>query len=464
MVYRKFESSRTTQNRLRPVLTSLFTPKASHVPTTNLLINHLSITHHHLLCPTTRRLPFATHNNLGEGWTRRGGCRVCYDTPPPCPFPLPLQLVFSDPWLTTHIHASQLATKRNHYETKMSTEHKGEGQGTVDKMRGRACTVRPHCILYTYWLSTRNQQNHDMQWGGVYSSSWCHCHFDATRRGIPSLSCRCYFNTTRRGMPLPFVLLPFQRDKEGHAPPWLCCCHFDATRRDMPLPSRVVAISMWQGGESPPFHVIAISTQRGGGCPSPVCCCHFNATRRDMPLPGCVVAISMRRGGTCLSPVVSLPFRCDEEGDAPSHRVVAISRRGGTCPLLVMSSPRHVLFQLSPLPPLLQRGSCSTTHRTGDERGFHPTTTPPLSKHEMQGEFLPTEGESAPTPPSLLDMQDETSTGTFWGVQVISMRRRGPHIQYNGGHPRRVDESLTSLAMYFRNWHMFREYMNNIPC
>jgi len=28
----------------------------------------------------------------------------------------------------------------------------------------------------------------------------------------------------------------------------------------------------------------------------------------------------------------------------------------------------------------------------------------------------------------------------------------------------RVDESLTSLAMYFRNWHIFREYMNNIPC
>ena len=27
-----------------------------------------------------------------------------------------------------------------------------------------------------------------------------------------------------------------------------------------------------------------------------------------------------------------------------------------------------------------------------------------------------------------------------------------------------VDESLTSLAMYFRNWHMFREYMNNIAC
>ena len=27
-----------------------------------------------------------------------------------------------------------------------------------------------------------------------------------------------------------------------------------------------------------------------------------------------------------------------------------------------------------------------------------------------------------------------------------------------------VDESLTSLAVYFRNWHMFSEYMNNIPC
>ena len=26
------------------------------------------------------------------------------------------------------------------------------------------------------------------------------------------------------------------------------------------------------------------------------------------------------------------------------------------------------------------------------------------------------------------------------------------------------DESLTKLAMYFRNWHMFREYMNNIAC
>jgi len=26
------------------------------------------------------------------------------------------------------------------------------------------------------------------------------------------------------------------------------------------------------------------------------------------------------------------------------------------------------------------------------------------------------------------------------------------------------DESLTSLAVYFRNWHMFSEYMDNIPC
>ena len=26
------------------------------------------------------------------------------------------------------------------------------------------------------------------------------------------------------------------------------------------------------------------------------------------------------------------------------------------------------------------------------------------------------------------------------------------------------DESLTSLAVYFRNCHMFREDMNNIPC
>ena len=28
----------------------------------------------------------------------------------------------------------------------------------------------------------------------------------------------------------------------------------------------------------------------------------------------------------------------------------------------------------------------------------------------------------------------------------------------------RGDESLTSLAVYFCNWHMFREYMDNIPC
>jgi len=26
------------------------------------------------------------------------------------------------------------------------------------------------------------------------------------------------------------------------------------------------------------------------------------------------------------------------------------------------------------------------------------------------------------------------------------------------------DEFLIELAMYFRNWHMFREYMNNITC
>ena len=27
-----------------------------------------------------------------------------------------------------------------------------------------------------------------------------------------------------------------------------------------------------------------------------------------------------------------------------------------------------------------------------------------------------------------------------------------------------ADESLTSLAVYFCNWHMFRENMNNITC
>jgi len=27
-----------------------------------------------------------------------------------------------------------------------------------------------------------------------------------------------------------------------------------------------------------------------------------------------------------------------------------------------------------------------------------------------------------------------------------------------------ADESLIELAVYFRNWHMFREYMNNIAC
>jgi len=29
---------------------------------------------------------------------------------------------------------------------------------------------------------------------------------------------------------------------------------------------------------------------------------------------------------------------------------------------------------------------------------------------------------------------------------------------------RAVDESLTSLAVYFRNWHMFCEHVNNIAC
>ena len=27
-----------------------------------------------------------------------------------------------------------------------------------------------------------------------------------------------------------------------------------------------------------------------------------------------------------------------------------------------------------------------------------------------------------------------------------------------------IDESLTKLAMYFHNWHMFCKYMNNIAC
>jgi len=34
----------------------------------------------------------------------------------------------------------------------------------------------------------------------------------------------------------------------------------------------------------------------------------------------------------------------------------------------------------------------------------------------------------------------------------------------NNNNNNNDDESLTSLAVYFCNWHMFCEYMNNIPC
>ena len=42
------------------------------------------------------------------------------------------------------------------------------------------------------------------------------------------------------------------------------------------------------------------------------------------------------------------------------------------------------------------------------------------------------------------------------GLYLLLVRRSGP-LGDTG------DESLTSLAVYFRNWHMFHEDMNNIP-
>ena len=42
--------------------------------------------------------------------------------------------------------------------------------------------------------------------------------------------------------------------------------------------------------------------------------------------------------------------------------------------------------------------------------------------------------------------------------------RRGSPPPRHVQNIKRDDESLTSLAVYFRNWHMFHEYMNNIAC
>ena len=66
---------------------------------------------------------------LREGWMRRGGSPVMFVMTHhhPAHFPFPYNPRFQRS--TTHIHASQLATKRNHYKVKTSTEHKGEGQG-----------------------------------------------------------------------------------------------------------------------------------------------------------------------------------------------------------------------------------------------------------------------------------------------------------------------------------------------
>jgi len=42
---------------------------------------------------------------------------------------------------------------------------------------------------------------------------------------------------------------------------------------------------------------------------------------------------------------------------------------------------------------------------------------------------------------------------------TLSLLENAPSTQLH-----HADESLIELAMYFRNWHMFREYMNNIAC
>jgi len=53
------------------------------------------------------------------------------------------------------------------------------------------------------------------------------------------------------------------------------------------------------------------------------------------------------------------------------------------------------------------------------------------------------------------------------GFTLEQKKKRNRGCQDRGRsifHLKGDDESLTSLAMYFRNWHMFCEDMNNIPC
>jgi len=66
---------------------------------------------------------------------------------------------------------------------------------------------------------------------------------------------------------------------------------------------------------------------------------------------------------------------------------------------------------------------------------------------------------SAPAPSSPLNIVPTTSNLPSFPL-VPCWRAMWPCTL----HVFTSDESLTNLAVYFRNWHMFREYMNNIAC
>ena len=77
--------------------------------------------------------------------------------------------------------------------------------------------------------------------------------------------------------------------------------------------------------------------------------------------------------------------------------------------------------------------------------------SPPMSPSDMIDD-RPVSMDRVITIEATMDEMKSQHEATHQMLQDV-LTRLGP-----------VDESLTSLAVYFRNWHMFSEYMNNISC
>ena len=179
-----------------------------------------------------------------------------------------------------------------------------------------------------------------------------------------------------------------------------------------------------------------------------------------------------------LGPVVASPGPSAEKWN-PSATALAFSSRSFT--------PATSFHGVSLHPPTPTQPYSSTPVSRSQSMGESPTSPGPpsvamASPSPTSTAFTPTVAMASPSPsgsvtPRLPDgcwrcggCCPPPANCSSWcallgqGYLTVPSVRRGAEPSGGGRCKGTADESLTSLAVYFRNWHMFREDMNNIPC